>query len=292
MKKIAFFSFIGLSGYLIFQLCVGYLNDGFSLNNIRHQDPVRIGYTMGQMPTDSLKKILDQDFHYLAKGSQCFVFESEDRQVVLKFFRENRYRLPKICDFTIYPQFLTVLFQNLKAKKAEKKEQFFQSCLIAYRELREDCNLIYLHLNPTDHIKQKIRVYDKLQRPFYIDCDKHAFLIQKRGTPLLPYLHILIEQGNKNAAKDLLFQTTFLLLRRMNKGILDRDSVIEKNAGFDGKKAFFVDVGSFYRKNPSQPDENLKKTTAHLIKWLHARDPELALFFLSCSEKFVADNRR
>jgi hypothetical protein len=41
-----------------------------------------------------VKAIFFQPFRYLGKGRQCFVFESQDGQTVLKFFNQNYLKMP------------------------------------------------------------------------------------------------------------------------------------------------------------------------------------------------------
>jgi hypothetical protein len=147
MKRILCF-LIGLGVCLFsFQLIVTYLNDGFTLKKIKSDEPFNAKWEVNNPPVSTIEELLNQKFYYLGKGSQCYVFESEDRKTVLKFFKHNRYRIPKISNLILYPQFLAALCQKQKEDKEKKRDALFQSCTIAFEELRDDSNLIYLHLH-------------------------------------------------------------------------------------------------------------------------------------------------
>src|SRR5437868_3279127 len=60
--------------------------DGFSIYNISSNLSFREEWEIPQETTEA-KIILAQPFYYLGKGAQSYVFESEDGNFVLKFFR-------------------------------------------------------------------------------------------------------------------------------------------------------------------------------------------------------------
>ena len=55
----------------------------------------------------------------------------------------------------------------------------FDSYKIAYENLKDETGLIYLHLNKTDFLKQKMIIIDKIGIYHEIDLDSMEFLIQK-----------------------------------------------------------------------------------------------------------------
>ncbi len=235
-------------------------------------------------PTSPLKPILSQPFYYLGKGSQCYAFVSADDRYILKFFRQNRYRIP-FTENPPYPSFLKEIHLKRYVGKIEKKKRLFESCLLADTYLKEETGLIYLHLNPSSHLKQKITLQDKLQRTYCIDLDHYQFLIQEKGDLSLHHLSQLIETGNKEGAKKAIDSLCSLLKKRYLKGIGDEDPGMNKNMGFHQGEARFFDVGAFYPnqelKKSNVAHLDAEKTSAKTRQWIKEKDPELAAYFES-----------
>src|SRR5579872_1944076 len=86
---------------------------------------------------DEIRKLLAQPFTYLNKGAQAYVFESQDKRYVLKFFRHSHMRPPFWLD--LLPPL--PLFQEIVSKKREraagKLSRDFGSYKIAYEEFKE-----------------------------------------------------------------------------------------------------------------------------------------------------------
>jgi hypothetical protein len=277
MRKSLLFLLLALMGYSFFELAVRHLADGFSLDQIRSHLPYSIKWEVTSPPYSTLQDILSQNFYYLGKGSQCYVFESEDKDVVLKFFRHSRYRLPAFACWILEPPFLAkIVHAKAKAKK-EKLDALFNSCKLAYQQLPAESGLLYLHLNKTAYLRKEVTLYDKLKRPFSIFIDDYEFIIQKRGEQIFPHLSQLLDRGKTEEAKAALADLATILCNRLKKGIVDLDPVIQKNSGFRGHKAFFLDVGGFTYMSPKA--EDLQKTTRQLRAWLQHKDPELAAYF-------------
>jgi hypothetical protein len=275
MRKTLFFVFILGVIYSLYTVAIWRLNDGFALSKIDSRNIFTKDFPDQKPLKKKIEKLLNQDFYYLGKGSQCFVFESEDKEI-LKFFRMNRYRLPKISSYISAPSFLREGVLEKRREKERKLEALFASCQIAYKELKDDAGLLYMHLNPTSHLKKQITLHDKLKRTYTISLDDYSFLLQKRGEQVFPYLARLIEEGKEKEAEVALKDLVSLLTRRINKGIGDHDAVIHKNAGFCQEKAQFLDVGEFAMETCRDLDEELWQLTKELRGWLQKKDPNLA----------------
>lgn len=270
-KTLLFLLLIAGGVWALFQTAVWKLSDGFTLSKIS----CKLSTYEGDMPDAFVNKILEQPFHYLDKGSQFYVFKSDDDQYVLKFFRLDRYRLPSFHHYLILPSFLsTIQTQRLQSKK-DKLHSLRTSCKIAYEELREDCGLIYLHLNRTSHLHRTIRLYDKLEREYLIDGNDFAFYLQKRGEHVYPHLLRLLKENRKEEAKNAIADLIHLLNKRIEKNITDYDAVIHKNAGFLKEKPFFLDIGQFAKEKIEKPEEEIDRLTAVLYAWLKQKDPQL-----------------
>ena len=123
----------GLSAIFAHQPVATYFADGFALSKIQSDLKPDPRWKQGSS-TEEIQPILSQPFSYLGKGSQCYVFESQDGNYVLKFFRHRRYQPPKWI--TLFAP------HNYLERKRERREELFQSCFLAQEELRESSGLI------------------------------------------------------------------------------------------------------------------------------------------------------
>ena len=279
MRIIVLGAFLLLAGYALFSTALWRLTDGFDLSHIQSDLKYSLRREASCPNEEAIQDLLKQNFYYIGKGSQCYVFESEDHDVVLKFFRFSRYRLHSLACYITAPTFLTDILKRRQREKEHKLNALFVSCQLANQELRKETQILYLHLNKTDHLKQTVILYDKLKRPFPIAIDAYEFLIQKKGEQIYPYLTRLLEQGKKQEAQEALAHLTSIIHTCLQKGIIDNDAMIHKNLGFRNQKAFFLDIGGFEREPPANPEHILWQTTKRLRTWLNIHDPELATHF-------------
>ncbi len=255
-----------------------YLADGFAPSKIQSDlthDPRWESPSLSDEERGSLLHLLEQPFTYLGKGSQCFVFESKDGETVLKFFRHRRYQ----------PSLLVSLFSKKKhlSKKRVKREALFDSCWLAHQKLREESGLVYLHLNKSDDLNQRVILKDKLHRRHSLPLDKYEFIVQKRAQLIYPYIQERMERGEMSAARESLSQLLQLLTTRYHQGIDDQDAALIKNAGFLADRAIFIDIGQFYidesKKDHAEYQYETERITRRLRKWLGESYPELAAHF-------------
>ena len=155
--------------------------DGFSMSKITSEMTYHKEFetsSLSNKELDSIRSILDQPYHYLGKGVQCFAFVSADDKYVLKFFRMRRV-LPS-------PWLIKMpVNESYKKEKISRKfEEFmrdFMSYKIAYELLKEDTGLVYIHLNKTNLLHQKITLFDKIRIKHTIDMDNMEFILQKKA---------------------------------------------------------------------------------------------------------------
>lgn len=281
MKKLCFaFLFLILVGTT--PLCLYQLNDRFCLGHIQSSLSYDPQWDIPLAEKQEINSLLDQPFFYLGKGSQCFVFESHDHQTVLKFFRFERLRiLPWIRSLTL-PPFLKTIQNKRLAEKENKKQRLFTSCQIAYEELKEECGLLCVHLNPNSCFEKKIAIKDKLGRTYWIEIDRTAFILQRKGTLIYPTLEKWMKEGNLEKAQQGLKDIVALLERRFQKGIVDRDPVLKKNAGFLQEHPIYLDIGEFARdetvKDPAFYSKEIARMTSQLRRWIEGNYPELIVY--------------
>lgn len=228
-----------------------------------------------------LVKILDQKFFYLSKGSQTYVFRSEDGKYVLKFISFNKYKEPfrrkLLYQFKIFNSFLN------KKKNSRKRnlKRAVESYKIAFCHLKKETQIKYINFNKNEKILQKIHIVDKLKNNYKIDPNKTFFILQKKAIPISCIFSKNIKQ-DKEKAKKILLDYLDLTKKILEKGIINRDSCI-KNTGYVKDKLIEMDTGRFfYIKNIEKKEcfnAFLEKYTFFYKKFLEKKSSSLYVFF-------------
>ncbi len=216
------------------------------------------------------KQALAQPFSYLAKGSQTFVFLSEDQNYVIKLIRYNHIR-PSLWD--------RLTSKEKCAALDSKLQRDFTSYKIAYEQLKEETGLVFLHLSKTDYLHQKLTLVDKIGIAHTLDLDHTDFILQKRVQPFYPYLKNLMDKNKEEDAKIVLSHLVSLLFNQYKKGIINTDVDLFKNFGCLDKQAVELDIGSLRQDIPShdikQYQEEILKVTDCLHNKLSQEFPSL-----------------
>lgn len=251
--------------------------DGFTVLKISSDLPYR---TLWETPClaeseEMVRNIFEQPFSYLARGDQCYVFVSQDQKYVLKFFRQNHMRPPAWAN--VLPSFMR---EDLFRFKGKKLFDDFKSYTIAFKELKEETGLVFLHLNKTDNLGSTVTLIDKIGIAHRIPLDSMEFLLQKRAELLYPTLEECIKKKEIEAAKTTLSELVCLLMKtRYEKGIYDTDPDLNTNFGCIGTTPVQIDIGRFKRaktrKDQEQCREEIAKITDNLHQWLQGRSQEL-----------------
>jgi hypothetical protein len=242
--------------------------DGFKICKILSDvsDPKWDVPPLAESELSVVKQALEQPFSYLSKGSQAFVFVSEDQQYVLKLIRYNH----------ITPSFFDKLLSPARCQALDGKlEKDFTSYKIAYEELKEETGLLFLHLTKTDFFHQKLIIVDKIGIAHTLDLDKTEFILQKRVEPLYPYLKNLMAKKQEAEAKALISHLVSLLADQYKKGIINSDVDLFKNFGCLGKQVIELDVGSLKRGVNPHYREEIRKVTECLHQKLSQDCPSL-----------------
>jgi len=231
-----------------------------------------------QNEQNDLEDVFNQPYHYLNKGAQCYAFVSQDDKYVVKFFRFSHLRAPVWLRKLPVPFFLEEIHKQKVWKKESKLYKDFNSYLLAYRYLKEDTGLIFIHLNKTHHLHKRLKIFDKLNIGHIIDLDHMEFLVQKKADLIYPTLEKWIENKEWNEAKNGLHSLVCLLKRRLRKNIYDKDPDINTNFGFIDGQAVQIDIGRFKSGPYFLPQEELIRITDHLCQWLEVKAPKLFQF--------------
>lgn len=210
--------------------------------------------------------LFDKPFYYLGKGCQTYVFESEDRKYVIKFFKQKHLRslnwLRKLP--------LSSSWVEEKILKRERRiRDIFSSCQIAYEKLGNESGVIFVHLNKEPCWGRHIVLKNKLGFPVIIYLDDFQFIIQKKGIPLSEILKYSKDEKELGKKID---QVCHLLTERMHLGISDRDPSVAKNMAFtcEENQPLFIDVGQFYL--------DVKKTEEEIRKELLSRLQDVSIW--------------
>jgi hypothetical protein len=240
-----------------------------------------------------IQGLLSQPYRLIGAGSECFAFESEDGTAVIKFFKldftrpvylnrgllsEDHSALAGTLSNHPLAQSTHPIFKRLAGIREFRIQRTFSSIKLAYDELKEETGLLYLHLNPTNHLRRSLTIYDSCGIRHQIDLDTAKFFLQKRATPLEGHFAALKRQNDPAAAKESIDSLIDLFLTRCKKGFSDRD-IRNRNLGYIGTQAIEIDSGSFH-KNPRMQEpwvykQELFYATLELKSWLKKHYPEM-----------------
>ncbi|HSX25817.1 MAG TPA: hypothetical protein VLE89_02275 [Chlamydiales bacterium] len=223
-------------------------------------------------------RALDQKFHYLSRGRQCFAFASEDGKYVLKLPRTDIYEIP------LWARALPVSLkrEQICANRKRIETYLFSSFQISFEELKEQTGMIALHLGQTAPEGKQLTLVDRLGCAFHLPMEKTSFVLQHKYPILIRSFLSALEQGNRKEGERILEALVDVVVERGSKGILNRDGSFLRNYGYDGQKAYQIDIGSFFHNENLEEEEAFRKSirdTMNPIRfWLGKTDPEMLQF--------------
>ena len=260
--------------------------EGFRLYKIQSSpsyDP-RWETSFSSLELDEAKEALNQPYRYLAHGFQCYAFVSQDDKYVLKFFRHQRLRLPRLI-MTI-PSF--PIFDEWRKRRlltlSRRKDYLLRSFKTAWDLAKDENILIMVHLNATKGVFPNVEIRDLLDNRYSIDLDNYQFMLQRKADHIKTTLTSLMEEGKVDEAKKRVDAIFELFTHCAKKGIQDHDGALirKNNLGFFEDRAIYIDGGKLApRKAPCSKKAFVKdlKRLMPLQKWLEERYPELAQHF-------------
>lgn len=231
--------------------------------------------------------LLNQPFTLIDSGSECFVFEGQDGQTILKCFklsfaRPVYYRQALFSDeYSSYAYSITeprspwiAPFETLRKRIYGIREfrllRTFLSCKLAYDHLKEETGLLYIHLNPTDTFHQSITLIDRNGAHYSLPIDSSKFLLQKKAELLEPHFIRLLDEGRQEEIDASIASLHDLIRHRCKKGFADRD-FMNKNVGFMGNQAIEIDIGSFTpdpdMKQEKMIEQEIQNSTKEFLQW-------------------------
>lgn len=273
-----FFASIGLG--LLSYGTTFFLNDRFTLSCIQSPYPATASFIFREQ--QEIAAIFSRPFYYLNHGSQMYAFESEDGHYILKLIRQERLRLFYPPGFSLLPSFEKNIYREEEESKKEKREKLYQSCRIAWNELRNECGLLCIGLGQERLAPFKITLIDKLGKKWVLPLSSTEFILQKKGDLVGPVMEKLIKEKKFSQAEQRIDQLYSLFLLRCQKGIFDIDASISKNTGFLNNQAIYLDIGGFSKnkrmKNPKIYSQEILKIGNQFTLWLESQNRELGLY--------------
>jgi len=231
----------------------------------------------------SIDQILSQQFTYYSKGSQAYVFISEDKKYILKFLKQEKLRSHSFLSYvpiSFNPYYQERLFKEKKCRAT------FLACKTAYTDLKEESGLIYVHLNNQHDLNKKITIYDKSGHKHLVDIDKTSFYLQKRAQLIYSRISELVHNEDIEGAKKIITSVFSLIDHLGKKGVVENDPILRKNFGLIDDVAVQIDVGKLRIDPKRQQNLAYKEEVAsitHSFKiWLEKNYPELSEHFQQC----------
>lgn len=259
------------------------LTDGFSVSNISSahpDDPLLAIAPLANADATAVDNALSQEFTYLAKGNHSYVFESADKQYVIKFLQFQKYRHHPLINCLPLPAALDEKRQNKTLHKEEKRDALLMSWKVAFTRLKEQTQLLYVHLNRADPVGKTLIVHNKCGLTYRLDLDRYVFMLQKKVDLFPEVLEDLVSKGDMTSAKQLLDGLLDLYLFEYQQGLFEEDRYIVRNTGVFDHRPMHLDVDRFREddtlKLPEQQALQLQWKTALLLKWLEKLHPDLA----------------
>ena len=219
-------------------------------------EPVSTGSTSEPAAFD--ERILQQDFYYLDRGSQAFVFLSADGLYVLKLFFFDSPRP------TISQRFLNCRKEGLCQKIEKKIAQLTESCRLAFLHAQEETGLIYVHLNPTDQ-EGRVRLHGPAWHQESVEIYRTRFAIQRFVTPLKEALLDARRRNDRKAFDAKILAVKALLQRRSALGLRNCDRSLIENCGFLGDMAIEIDFANYVS---ARDRREWGKAERHLHEWI------------------------
>lgn len=222
------------------------MTQGFRINKL-YLAPFLQAELEANQKTEPVLPLLCQPFRYLGKGMQFFVFESQDKQVVIKLFKR-----PK------------------KNHSPERIQKTFSACQLAFTLAPKETGLLYIHLCHSSDQLPALTLKNRLGISYSIPLDSYSFVIQKKAEP---FYSALLQAFRNGSAASLIDSYLALIASRSSKGICNTDFLLKNNFGFLGDQAIEMDFGN-YIYAPENKEKELHLFTGRMRRFIKKHAPE------------------
>ncbi|NGX29129.1 MAG: hypothetical protein K940chlam1_01326 [Candidatus Anoxychlamydiales bacterium] len=270
--------------------------DGFKEELITRYDQVDKQWEMNQEGAiEEAKDVLSQDFHYLTRGRECFIFESQDKKYVLKFFDSSRYYTKYFFADITLPWFLPKYIDTYRFKhynRRSRKLNFnLSSTKLAFDNLKDESALVYVHLNKSTSFKDKIKITNRYGKTYHLDPNNIFFILQKK----CDIFYRVYETTTDEKYKHYLIESFLEMVHNRTKKLIIDDDIGKKrrNWGLHNNKAVTIDIGRWYFDEKLATLEGYKKemlkATKILRKYLSENEPEKLDFVTNRLDEYFSD---
>lgn len=226
---------------------------------------------------EAVDQILRQKFTFLARGSQAFAFISEDKQYVLKLFKQHKWKPSNILGYI--PLSFNPYYKSYCLRK-QKQYNVLHSCKTALTHVKQDTGVIYAHLNPTQLNISSMTLIDKHGKSWEIDLSQSCFLLQKKADLFYEHIQELMSLSKIEEAKHAITSTIKLIDRFIDLGVYENNAILRKNFGFIDNEAMQFDIGKFKFDPLNKLDKNeIRVVTKNFRRWIGTHYPELSEHF-------------
>lgn len=258
---------------------------GFTIGNITSDlsyDPQWSTHTLSTAEYKEIDRALDQQYSYLGKGCQAYVFDSDDGQYVLKFFKYQRFRPQSWLNFFTFIPMIDRYQQLKSTQKKHKLDNVLRSWKIAFENLSKETGVVYVHLNKSNDLHKTITLRDKMSIEHQLNLDQMEFLVQHKAEMLCSTLKTMIDQDDLDQAELLIDRLLVMLLSEYFRGYADNDHALMQNTGVWNGHPVHIDVGQFIYnatvKDPAVFRQELYDKTYKFHLWLKQYNADLAAY--------------
>lgn len=252
--------------------------DCFSINLITRfsNDENMFIANISKEDIEAAKNILSQKFHYLTRGRESFIFESEDNNYILKFFDSTCYDTKIFCNNLTLPKFLDKYRKKHYNRRLNKLAYNLSSAHLAFNKLKDDSALIFVNLNKTNFFDKKIRISNKYGKTLVIDLNDVFFILQKK----CDLFYVKYAESKDDDYKKYLIDSFLEMVHRRNLNLIIDDDIGKKrrNWGIYNNKVVTFDIGRWYFDEKLKTTDGYKKemlkATKTLRKYLLQKEPQ------------------
>lgn len=275
--------------YIIFLLLLGILplaiekrTDGFTVQALYFTLPIAIDCSTIEKQNfedEEHIKVLEQEYVYLGKGTQFYVFESADKKYVIKFLRDHHLKPKLWVHFLRFPNFLDLYRKEEILHRRQKCEKTVKACFVAFERMQKRLGLLGLYFKkPTSH---KLKVRDKIGRKYQIDLSNTYYVIQKKADAFLAEaLNNATSQNDVEKIVDLFLEG---ITYRCQKQISNTDPNVFSNFALLEDHVVEVDFGDFFDNGSLIPpplfNHEISRYAKSFRKWANKNMPEILLYF-------------
>ena len=183
--------------------------------------------------------------------------------------------------FSIQALPFTSYREQLQTVLSKRRQTIMESFRLCFRELQKETGTVALHLcdTPSGFDSKKLILIDAIGCKHELPLEKINFLIQYKQPLWTNAFLTALKSGDRPEAERILEALFNNVIERGKKGILNEDRSFLRNYGFDGEKAYQIDVGTFFRLNTLSRSAAFKKSVRDSMdpiqEWLAEIDPAI-----------------